>query len=136
MAARSQVLPRRRLGVALLCTVAVSPYSYDYDLPMLGMAAALLAADLRRAATWREQIALFALAWIAGGWLQLVLETKPPGRLIAAQTTTLAGGAYLLLVLLVLAILRRCPAHGPHEATLNGSNPSLPRSVALGAQTR
>lgn len=136
VAAVRRVPPRHLLGAAMLCTVAVSPYSYDYDLPMLGMAAGLLAADLRRAATWMEQIAIFALAWIAGGWLQVVLATKPPGRVIAEETTTLAGAAYLALVVLILAVLRRARSQGPLCASPVAPASAPPRGVALEAQTR
>ena len=136
VAAFRRVPPRHLLGVALLCTVAVSPYSYDYDLPMLGMAAGLLAADVRRAASGLEQIAIVALAWLSGGWLQVVLATKPPGRVIAEQTTTLAGAAYLVLVVLILAVLHRARSQGAPCVSPGAPATRHARGVALEAQTR
>lgn len=55
------------LALALLLGCLVAPYAYDYDLQVLAVALALVAADLAVRARPVELAALLALGWIAGG---------------------------------------------------------------------
>lgn len=56
------------LGVTAMAALLVSPYAYDYDLPVLGVGLALLAPELEQWASAREKAALFGLSFVAGGW--------------------------------------------------------------------
>lgn len=110
---------RQQVGVALLCTLAISPYSYDYDMPIFGLAAGLLAADVMLRATVTERALLLALAWLSTGWWIIVTVTHPSHQMNQDQIVTVSGLSYLLLIVQTLVILRRAavPArHPPPEA--------------------
>ena len=57
--------PAQVLGLMALASLLVSPYAYDYDLPIGGIALALLMPDLLRLTTERERVALFGLSCFA-----------------------------------------------------------------------
>ncbi len=105
--------PRKtQLGVAVLVSVIISPYGYGYDLPMLGIALAMLFPLIDRRGLGVEIILVFVLAWTATGW-GVVRGTM---RLAESDTHTivgpdpvpsLAGIATLLLVVVILNIVRR-----------------------------
>lgn len=101
---------RQHVGVALLCTLAISPYSYDYDMPIFGLAAALLAADVMQRATRIEQVLLLALGWLSTGWWIVVTVTHPSHHLNQDQIVTVSGFAYALLIAQTVMILRRAAA--------------------------
>ena len=62
LAARRQWPPRHLLASAVMASTLMSPYGYDYDLPVLGAAIALLAPDL---VAGRRVWVLLPLAWLA-----------------------------------------------------------------------
>lgn len=69
-----------RFQVALICALSlfVSPYSYDYDMAILGVALAFILPDLLARCSGRELAGLLALSWFAGGYgiaLNMILET-------------------------------------------------------------
>jgi len=51
---------RQAIGVAAIASLMISPYAYDYDLPVFGVGVALLLGDLKRHGTLRERFALYA----------------------------------------------------------------------------
>lgn len=105
--------PRQQMGVALIATLAVSPYNYDYDMATLGLALAVLAPDLIRHGHWGERLALLAATWLCTGsglYITLYLmETKPdePNAFLS-----LGGLGFAVLALLIARILRRAQAAG------------------------
>lgn len=105
--------PQWQIGIALLCTLSISPYNYDYDLPIFGLAAALLAADLIARASRLELATMLGLAWLSSGWWIIVTLTQPLGHLDRNHTITVSGFAYALLIALTVAILRRAAAPAP-----------------------
>ena len=54
------------LGLAAVASLLISPYAYDYDLPILGVGMALLPPDLTRLASGRERAAIYGLTFISG----------------------------------------------------------------------
>jgi hypothetical protein len=62
LAARRGWPPRHLLAAAVMSSTLMSPYGYDYDLPVLGAAIALLAPDL---VAGRRVWLLLPLAWLA-----------------------------------------------------------------------
>jgi Glycosyltransferase family 87 len=62
LAARRHWPPRHLLAAAVMASTLMSPYGYDYDLPVLGAAIALLVPDL---VAGRRVWALLTLAWLA-----------------------------------------------------------------------
>ncbi|MBX9934336.1 MAG: DUF2029 domain-containing protein [Methylobacterium sp.] len=57
----------RILGFTALASLLISPYAYDYDLPIYGIALALLMPDFLRSATSRQQVALMILSLVTSG---------------------------------------------------------------------
>jgi len=53
---------RQALGLSVVTSLLVSPYAYDYDLPIYGIGLALLLPDLIRLATEKERAALYGLS--------------------------------------------------------------------------
>ncbi|MCX9146069.1 glycosyltransferase family 87 protein [Erythrobacter sp. WG] len=99
-----------RLGfaarAALICTLSlfVSPYSYDYDLAILGIALAFVLPDLAARTSGRALAGLLALAWATGGYGMIVNAMQPEAG--AAGQAGAGGGlalAGLLLVTLCVA---------------------------------
>lgn len=102
---------RRLLGLSCLATLAISPYNYDYDMPILGTGLALLACDLMTRALPVEKLALLGLSWLSCGWGLFILSMRHQFD-IAAPTQnhlSLAALGHLLLFVLVWHILRRTP---------------------------
>lgn len=106
---------RQALGLLAISSLMISPYAYDYDLPILGVGLAFLAVDLVRGARRFELVAIFGLASFAGlygfilGMLTAVLfdHTVLPPEL---QPTAYSGLAMAVLyVLAVRVILRQRP---------------------------
>lgn len=54
---------RHTLALAVFCGFFLSPYSYDYDLPVLGVGLALLAPDVLRKASAREILLILVCGW-------------------------------------------------------------------------
>lgn len=105
-------------GLTTLATLLVSPYAYDYDLPILGVGLALLGPDLLMRATHRTRLALFALVWIACGWGLAMTgllhhrygETDIP---LGVTAPSLGGLALVAAIGLIWRILSRQPLRAP-----------------------
>jgi hypothetical protein len=65
LAGRRGLPLRRQLGLTAVASLLISPYAYDYDLPILGIGLALLMPDLARLATARELATLVGLTFAA-----------------------------------------------------------------------
>lgn len=132
-AARLPHVPRAAV-VAMACAAGllVSPYSFDYDLTVLGVALATAAPTLLARAGTREKSLLLALSWLACGagfvTANAALALMNAG-LIAPRDSLPSFGALALLGLLVLMarILMR-PAAGTAPRDTGGSR-ALPREA-------
>lgn len=109
--ARYRLAQRDAIGVAIVAGLLVSPYAYDYDLPILGIGLALLLPTLlRHGAKW-EWGAGFALITVAGttGIIQSFRPVTPyhnlPGA--APDFVNLAGLLLILALVLLARILAR-----------------------------
>lgn len=119
IAARRTMAAHHALALACAATLMISPYTYDYDLTILGVALALIARDLGAAARGMELALMAALLWVAGGWgLLRSLMNHGQGRDIAVEVyqTAPSVGAPLLLAVMALAalILARAPTAAAH----------------------
>ncbi|WP_374291338.1 glycosyltransferase family 87 protein [Paenirhodobacter enshiensis] len=104
---------RRVLGVATLATVAISPYTYDYDMPILGVALALLMQDLMDFGHRAERVALFAALWLCTGGGFFIGNALFSGLVYDAHSWVAFGGiGFLISAGLIGRILWRCPAGG------------------------
>lgn len=105
--------PRRSLAAATVASLLASPYLYEYDMTVLGLALALAARDLAAPGVRRLAPLVVGLAWFVSlyaygsGWLtyqrylagaELGLEDRP---------VALSAAAVLVLAALLLAVLRR-----------------------------
>ncbi len=106
--------PAFALGVTAMVSVMISPYAYDYDLPMLGIGLALMLPDLIRMASARERGVMYALILLAGayGLLQSARLAAQYGQKVNPDghvTPAIAGLALMALLALLLRILARKP---------------------------
>jgi hypothetical protein len=102
------------VGLTAVASLLVSPYAYDYDLPILGVGLALLGPALLARTTARERMALFVLVWLASGWglaMTEVLHRRygEEGMPVGVMPLSLAGLALMGLVVLIWRVLQRRP---------------------------
>lgn len=107
--------PRGVLALACAGGLLFSPYGYDYDLPVLGVALALAAPELLNRARESELRLMLVLTWITGGagsGIKAVMDLiHPEGGLDNADLpTSPAGLTLILLVALMARVLSRAPA--------------------------
>jgi hypothetical protein len=99
------------LGLTALSTLLVSPYAYDYDLPVYGIALTLLAPALVRSGRPREQIGLLVLSLIASGYglasSLILIESGLLDADSAPYIPSIAGASLLAILLVVWRILTR-----------------------------
>lgn len=96
--------PRQLLAAAIMAGTLMSPYGYDYDLPIAGAAVALLLPDLI-ARQRRIGLPLLLLAWLACLAGSLTRMVTAAGPLPAVQFVPV-----LLLFTALLVLARRHPA--------------------------
>lgn len=104
--------PRQLLGVAVMGSLFFSPYAYDYDLPILGVALALLMPDLIARGTQR-QIALLLMGCWTTTFASLGMALSDTGTAtvlsLRMQEMPPSLGAWVLIpvCLLVIRIIRQ-----------------------------
>lgn len=115
---------RQTLGLTAFASLLVSPYAYDYDLPVLGIGLALLLPDLIRWGSEAERAALYGLTLFAGGFgmaqsFRLRVESGPqPALDLSDPPLSVAGLALIALVALAWRILRRADRNRPAFAAM------------------
>lgn len=100
------------LGITAMVSVMISPYAYDYDLPMVGIGLALLLPDLARMASARERSVMYGLILLAGGYglVQSARVAAQFGQKVDPSqhfAPAVAGLAMMALLALLLRILLR-----------------------------
>lgn len=112
-----------RLAAAICCaSLFISPYNYDYDLTILGLAIAFVLPELAERTRPGEQTALFVLTWIATGYGLGVSITMPENSVVrlgdpesGARSLSLMAPMLLLVIALATLALRRAPLGGPAQ---------------------
>ncbi len=109
---RARVDEEVLLGVAVLSTLLVSPYVYDYDLPIFGVGLALLVPVIARSLRAGETLLLWAAAWIVCGWgvggiLVTGLGHAPINGAGGHPYPSVSGVIYPLLVLALVRVATR-----------------------------
>lgn len=120
-----------RLAAAICCvSLFVSPYNYDYDLAILGLAVAFVLPDMLNRTSTLEQTGLVALSWAATGYglIRTMTMDNKTVRLtderLGIDVWSLMAPLLLLLILLSIRVLARAPlAAAPSSAT--GDAPRL-----------
>lgn len=141
-ATRKSMSADRLLGLTCLATLFVSPYAYDYDLPILGVGLGFLMPDLVRLSRRGELIGLLALSAAAGGcgwfstfWVQL---TNPAllerGVTLGADALapSFAGFIMLGIVASIGRIFRRDRGQAVEETAQGGDWCLEPSRLTLG----
>lgn len=110
--------PHILLAAALTAPLLISPYAYDYDMALAGIALALVAPALLARSRPAERIALLAGAWLACGWgIPTAMIAAAPDAGQAADLPSIQAGVNLLMLLAIARILSRPePATGGHPA--------------------
>ena len=106
---RKDCPPRLLAAVACVSSLFVSPYSYDYDLAILGVAIAFVLPEvIERARKW-ELLGMLALLWFATGYgLALVVYFGDPDTgLRSVGLWSLGAPALILLVIASCSVLCR-----------------------------
>jgi hypothetical protein len=101
--------PRTALGFAALASVMVSPYAYDYDVPIAGIGLALLLPDILKTASAREQGAIYGFIFAAGSYGMLLaagLRLFYDQRATAGPPLIPSLGGLAMAALLALVLLR------------------------------
>lgn len=129
VAAGLRLSARNSLGLAVIASLLISPYGYDYDLPVIGIGLALLLPDVLHRASRFERGALYGAILAAGAfglvqstmWLRLGLV--PPSEGVRDLRLTLAGPLLAAAFALLFHILRR-DALGPDAAVPQAVTPA------------
>jgi hypothetical protein len=103
-----QGAPRHHIGLVLFATIMISPYQYDYDLPLIGVSLAFLWPTLIQYGTLTERVlclSCFSVASVWGLLYDLHLSTSFGSNATHHLTTapTVSG----LLMLISFASIRR-----------------------------
>jgi hypothetical protein len=102
------------IGVTAIASLFVSPYNYDYDLTLLGLAAAALLPDIATRARPFEIFPLLLLSWISCGW-GLLISGLAEKREVEYEiiyidpSYALSSIALVLLTVWTLHIIKRSP---------------------------
>jgi hypothetical protein len=119
---------RQILGLTAIASLLISPYAYDYDLPIYGIGIALLMADIRRSGTVVERATFFGLSFLVGifGLAQTQLEISFATNAANGATlpVTFAGLGLVVLLGLTWRIVARSKAGA--TADLDRSGKRLP----------
>lgn len=122
---------RRVLGVACIATLAISPYNYDYDMPALGIAFALLARDLIAFGHPVERALIWASCWLCAGsglFTAFYLNDPKDGELFDGRNWLALGSlGFLLMAVLIFRVLLRA---GKAES-VSQTAPALPTGLTV-----
>lgn len=100
------------VAAAMIAPLFMSPYVYDYDMTLAGVALALVAPRLLAQGRSWEMMALLAIAWVATGWgIAMSFLTEQDGVRTTAENLTfypsIQAPLNLVLVLVIAHVLRR-----------------------------
>ena len=102
------------IGITAIASLFVSPYNYDYDLTLLGIATAALLPDIATRAKPFEIFSLLSLSWFSCGWGFLEtwradLRDMDSEVIPIGPTYALSSIALVLLTAWALHIIKRVP---------------------------
>jgi Glycosyltransferase family 87 len=101
---------RSTLGFVAMVSVLISPYAFDYDLPVLGVGLALLLPEIVQFGSERERATIYGLIFLAGiyGLLEAFrLQLQYGSDYHEHRLLSISGIALVLAVILVFRILLR-----------------------------
>lgn len=98
--------PSFTLGIAALVSVMISPYAYDYDLPITGIGLALILPDLPKVASPRERSLMYVLLMLAGAY-GLLQSTSAASGFDERFKPAIAGAALMVLLAMLMMMIWR-----------------------------
>lgn len=109
---QKRIAPRHLAAAACMASLFFSPYGYDYDVAIAGIAAGFVLRDLMRLASSGELLALFGLSWWATGYGLAVTVMVTPGMSSGVHAAnpalpSLIAPALVALVILAVRVLAR-----------------------------
>jgi hypothetical protein len=95
---------RSALGLAAMSSLLVSPYAYDYDLPIFGIGLALLLPELIRLGTTNERAVIYGLTFLASLFglaqsFRLQVQYGPNAKFGDELTPLSLAGLFLIVIL-------------------------------------
>ncbi|WP_181705277.1 glycosyltransferase family 87 protein [Chthonobacter rhizosphaerae] len=113
--------PRQAIGMTALLSLSISPYAYDYDLPVFAVGVGLVLPDILKVIGARERVALFAAIFVMcgfGGVQSFRLGVLDTGLIHVGQDPlplSITGALMLTVVVMIWRLLER--AQAPDQAT-------------------
>ena len=100
---------RQSLGLTAIGSLLISPYAYDYDLPILGVGLSLLISDISRKGSRWEQAVILGLSFVTCliGLAQTFLRFKAPVEAMAKAGDNMALSFAGLTLLIILGLICR-----------------------------
>ncbi len=100
---------RSSLGLTAMVSILMSPYAYDYDLPIFGVGLALLLPELKKVAREGERAVIYIVPMIIGAYgnLQAFRLGKSHPNLEYLDVLSIGGFALTALIALIFTILLR-----------------------------
>lgn len=105
---------RTRAAVVCVASLFISPYNYDYDLTIMGVAIAFLLPDFLERTGRMERFALCALCWLATGYglaLSALYDTATVASILQNDNLSLMAPMLLVLITAAYVVLKRPAIH-------------------------
>lgn len=122
-----------RLAAAICCaSLFISPYNYDYDLTLFGLAVAFVLPEILQRTTPPEQAGLVALCWIATGYglaLAIIWPDSVQSSISGLQASNRIWSLMAPLLIVTIALGARILARGPLAAREAGPQPQAIRAA-------
>jgi hypothetical protein len=105
MAWYRQLPARWCLGLTAMLAVSISPYAYDYDLPIFGIGLALLLPELRRGAGEGVRSLVYVAPMIVGAYSNLLAAALGTSHKDFQGVDMLSIGGFVLVALIPLMVV-------------------------------
>jgi hypothetical protein len=100
---------RTSLGLTAMVSILISPYAYDYDLPLFGIGLALLLPELKKVASEAERAIIYIAPMVVGAYgnLRSLQLGKSHPDLEYLDVLSIGGFVLVALIALIFMILLR-----------------------------
>lgn len=125
--ALARIAFRHRAALVCVLSLFVSPYNYDYDLALIGIALAFILPDIAARASPPALAGLLALSWATGGYGMAINTWKVETSVSFESNAELAhlSATFPLLVVLCAAVIWLVRAPAGAEGDTAGTPPAM-----------
>lgn len=125
--ALARIAFRHRAALVCVLSLFVSPYNYDYDLALIGIALAFILPDIAARASPPALAGLLALSWATGGYGMAINTWKVETSVSFESNAELAhlSASFPLLVALCAAVIWLIRAPAGAEGDTAGTAPAM-----------